>query len=181
MGRTSRWCKELVAQIREEVADGQRLEGSLLYRLCPATKGLSEDQRRYCTVCDPTSCHDLAAKGIGDDGYSLPKHSRPECGARTRSGLPCKTKVIPGKKRCRLHGGLSTGPKTELGRNRIAEAQRLRHALASPQQAGEHRGDDVCDEQHKHCLNHAGIRISRSAFGKTTEQSMFVAETSKEI
>jgi hypothetical protein len=29
-----------------------------------------------------------------------------------------------GKARCRFHGGLSTGPKTEAGRARIAEAQR---------------------------------------------------------
>ena len=31
-----------------------------------------------------------------------------------------------GKARCRFHGGLSTGPKTETGRRRIAEAQRRR-------------------------------------------------------
>jgi hypothetical protein len=31
-----------------------------------------------------------------------------------------------GKARCRFHGGLSTGPKTEAGRARIAEAQRRR-------------------------------------------------------
>jgi hypothetical protein len=31
-----------------------------------------------------------------------------------------------GKARCRFHGGLSTGPKTEAGRSRIAEAQRRR-------------------------------------------------------
>ena len=30
--------------------------------------------------------------------------------------------------RCRLHGGLSTGPKTPEGRARIAEAQRRRWA-----------------------------------------------------
>jgi hypothetical protein len=30
------------------------------------------------------------------------------------------------KARCRLHGGLSTGPKTKAGRERIAEAQRRR-------------------------------------------------------
>jgi hypothetical protein len=32
----------------------------------------------------------------------------------------------PGKARCRFHGGKSTGPKTQAGRARIAEAQRLR-------------------------------------------------------
>ena len=31
------------------------------------------------------------------------------CGAKTRSGKPCQNKPIAGKKRCRLHGGLSPG------------------------------------------------------------------------
>jgi hypothetical protein len=35
-------------------------------------------------------------------------------------------RVEPGKARCHYHGGLSTGPKTEAGRNRIAAAQRRR-------------------------------------------------------
>ena len=48
------------------------------------------------------------------------------CGAKTRNGTPCKCKSIPGKMRCKFHGGLSTGPKTEEGRARIAEAQRRR-------------------------------------------------------
>ena len=44
------------------------------------------------------------------------------CGAKTRSGEPCFKFPIRGKKRCRLHGGLSTGPKTAEGRTRIAAA-----------------------------------------------------------
>ncbi|WP_333869816.1 helix-turn-helix transcriptional regulator [Cypionkella sp.] len=51
-----------------------------------------------------------------------------KCGARTRKGTPCRCKPIPGKKRCKLHGGLSTGPKTPEGRERIAEAQLRRWA-----------------------------------------------------
>jgi hypothetical protein len=27
------------------------------------------------------------------------------CGARTRSGTPCRSPAIAGKKRCRMHGG----------------------------------------------------------------------------
>lgn len=50
------------------------------------------------------------------------------CGAKTRKGLLCRAKVIPEKARCRFHGGMSTGPKTPEGRERIAEAQRLRWA-----------------------------------------------------
>lgn len=32
------------------------------------------------------------------------------CGAKTRAGKPCKKTPVEGKQRCRLHGGLSTGP-----------------------------------------------------------------------
>lgn len=37
------------------------------------------------------------------------------CGAKTRSGSPCKNPAIAGKARCRLHGGRSTGAKTPEG------------------------------------------------------------------
>lgn len=53
---------------------------------------------------------------------------RQDCGALTRRGMACKLKSEPGKARCRLHGGLSTGPKTTEGKARIAEAQRRRWA-----------------------------------------------------
>jgi hypothetical protein len=54
------------------------------------------------------------------------RKDRPVCGAKTRAGRACRMRVEFGKARCRLHGGLSTGPKTEASRARIAEAQRRR-------------------------------------------------------
>ena len=54
------------------------------------------------------------------------RKDRPRCGAKTRAGGSCVVRVERGKARCRFHGGLSTGPKTEAGRARIAEAQRRR-------------------------------------------------------
>jgi hypothetical protein len=36
----------------------------------------------------------------------------PRCGARTRRGALCQCPAMPNG-RCRIHGGLSTGPKTE--------------------------------------------------------------------
>jgi hypothetical protein len=33
------------------------------------------------------------------------------CGAKTRAGTPCKRAPMEGKRRCKLHGGASTGPK----------------------------------------------------------------------
>ena len=55
---------------------------------------------------------------------------RVRCGARTRKGTPCRAQSEPGRRRCKLHGGLSTGPRTAEGRARIAEAQRKRWADA---------------------------------------------------
>ncbi|MEA3253280.1 MAG: HGGxSTG domain-containing protein [Pseudomonadota bacterium] len=34
------------------------------------------------------------------------------CGAKTRAGTPCKRRDLWDSGRCRLHGGLSTGPKS---------------------------------------------------------------------
>ena len=48
------------------------------------------------------------------------------CGAKTRKGGECRNKSEPGKRRCKYHGGKSTGAKTPEGIARIAEAQRRR-------------------------------------------------------
>ena len=44
------------------------------------------------------------------------------CAAKTRKGTACQKPTLRGKTRCRLHGGLSTGPKTPEGKARIAAA-----------------------------------------------------------
>lgn len=38
------------------------------------------------------------------------------CLAKTRSGAPCQKHSVVGRTRCRLHGGLSTGPRTPEGK-----------------------------------------------------------------
>jgi hypothetical protein len=65
---------------------------------------------------------------------------RVPCGAKTRKGEPCRMLPVPGPRRCKHHGGLNTGPKTEEGRARIAEAQRRRgRQRAAEQQPGNER------------------------------------------
>ena len=44
------------------------------------------------------------------------------CSAKTRAGTTCSKFPMEGKRRCRLHGGLSTGPKTAEGRAAISAA-----------------------------------------------------------
>lgn len=54
---------------------------------------------------------------------------RVTCGAKTTlKGTSCRNKSEPGRRRCKHHGGRSTGPKTTEGRKKIAEAQKLRWA-----------------------------------------------------
>lgn len=61
------------------------------------------------------------------------RKNRGTCGAKTRQGTPCKAppvwdivvdKAING--RCKLHGGLSTGPLTEEGREAIRVSNKRR-------------------------------------------------------
>ncbi len=91
--------------------------------------------KRMKTTCtDPKceigiSCQEMAAYGLAGDGTPLVHARRPTCGAKTRPGHLCRNKAIPGKRRCKYHGGLSTGPKTPAGRARIAAAQKLRWAI----------------------------------------------------
>jgi hypothetical protein len=56
------------------------------------------------------------------------KHSnlknQPACEAHCkRTGLPCRQPKVNGKRVCRVHGGLSTGPKTKEGKDRIRQAK----------------------------------------------------------
>ncbi len=51
-----------------------------------------------------------------------PSWLRVVCGAkRHRDGQPCQAKSEPGKRRCRFHGGRSTGPRTPEGKARVAQ------------------------------------------------------------
>lgn len=70
---------------------------------------------------------------------------RQPCHAKTRKGHPCRNKSEPGRRRCKFHGGMSTGPKTPEGRERIAEAQRARWA-AYRKSANERLNDKISED-----------------------------------
>lgn len=65
----------------------------------------------------------------------------PRCGAKARSGEPCRAPAVRRKDgrytRCRMHGGASTGPRTEQGRSNIARAN-FKHGRDS-KEAKKHR------------------------------------------
>ena len=86
----------------------------------------------------------LCAAMMQAQGYRKPldrvfKRERPRCGARCRDGHPCQARATfdadrcyVRNGRCRLHGGLSTGPRTPEGRRRSGEAARQRAQRKPP-------------------------------------------------
>lgn len=75
-------------------------------------------------MANPTSAQLFARRKIRD----APNDQHPRCGARTRTGKPCQAQALRNKHgkpgRCRIHGGLSTGPKTPEGRATISQLAR---------------------------------------------------------
>ena len=78
------------------------------------------------------------------------------CGARTRGGTPCQAPPVwddarnqPVNGRCRLHGGLSTGPKTQKGRRRSLEALRRGRAAWLERSAGEASSYNSAQADHR--------------------------------
>ena len=71
-----------------------------------------------------------ACEGLFWKSQSKWKKNRPLCGAKCRDGHSCRAKAVVNKcdkvvnGRCRMHGGLSTGAKTEEGKARCREASR---------------------------------------------------------
>jgi hypothetical protein len=78
-------------------------------------------------------CYFNSGKSARVDIYILKaaRADRPECGARCRDGHSCRARVTLDsqgrpRKRCRMHGGQSTGPRTPEGRAAIAKSNRRR-------------------------------------------------------
>jgi hypothetical protein len=70
-----------------------------------------------------TKCAKKPVRCVPDWRVTLPlAHASPRCGARTRTGTPCKAPAMAAG-RCRMHGGASTGPRTAEGLERIRKAR----------------------------------------------------------
>jgi hypothetical protein len=83
--------------------------------------------RTYFNACD--KIHEAyERKREASDVWISPPTSPPfpeelrglTCGAKTRAGTPCKRKDLYRSGRCKLHGGLSTGPTTDEGKRKAA-------------------------------------------------------------
>jgi uncharacterized protein YjcR len=66
-----------------------------------------------------------------------PMLSSPRCGARTRSGKPCRSPAVEGKKRCRMHGGAPGSGAPRGNKNAIKHGLYTREAIAQRRQLAE--------------------------------------------
>src|SRR5215471_20646418 len=55
----------------------------------------------------------------------FPMNQSPRCGARTRSGNPCRCPAVRGKRRCRIHGG------AHVSGAQLGNKNAVRHGLYS--------------------------------------------------
>ncbi|WP_318527335.1 HGGxSTG domain-containing protein [Ruegeria aquimaris] len=109
MGRPNKLSRMIQELFRSNPIDWEALRSS--WRACPAEAHKHPNYRKCCTRCLGDNCERMAEIGLDYNGDPLPKSQRPVCGAKTRAGGQCQARAVPGKRRCRLHGGLSTGPK----------------------------------------------------------------------
>lgn len=87
---------------------------------CRPSDGVPQSTSRSSDSVSDKRCHE--PRGWLRNGNRPGDPSRaPRCGARNRRGLPCRCPAMKNG-RCRLHGGLSTGPKTAEGLARIRKA-----------------------------------------------------------
>lgn len=100
---------------------------------------------------DGVSCwRDLMPKLRRWERVALSFISKPwpmQCEARTRAGGSCKAPALPNG-RCKLHGGRSTGPLSEAGRERIAAAQRKRWRRWRSEAASAHHRERTTPTHH---------------------------------
>jgi uncharacterized protein YjcR len=66
-----------------------------------------------------------------------PMLSSQRCGAKTRSGRPCRSPAVQGKQRCRMHGGAPGSGAPRGNKNARKHGLYTREAMAQRRQLGE--------------------------------------------
>ena len=93
-------------------------------RMSPGNSAKCASVRAGTTSAKPDYLPASRACARAEDSGSRPagdgaKQARVICGAkRRRDGQPCQALSVPGKRRCKWHGGASTGPRSDEGRAR---------------------------------------------------------------
>jgi glucans biosynthesis protein len=67
----------------------------------------------------------------------LPKDRTLRCGARTRSGNPCRSPAVRGKRRCRMHGGAAGSGAPMGNKNALRHGHYSAEAIAQRRELAE--------------------------------------------
>ena len=70
----------------------------------------------------------------GQSRNTRPMLSSPRCGAKTRSGKPCRSPAVGGKTRCRMHGGALGSGAPRGNQNALKHGLYTREAMAQRRQ-----------------------------------------------
>ena len=92
----------------------------------PASNG---DLIRDGTRVDETGLH-MAPEPRHHRRNTGPMLASPRCGARTRSGEPCRAPAVRGKKVCRMHGGVPGSGAPKGNQNALKHGRYTRKAIA---------------------------------------------------
>ena len=68
---------------------------------------------------------------------TAPMLSSQRCGAKTRSGAPCRSPAVQGRSRCRMHGGAAGSGAQHGNKNARKHGLYTRDAIAERRQLGE--------------------------------------------
>ena len=89
---------------------------------------IQSDATERCETADPVE-GDALMRSCEKEAYILTLGGRircPRCQAKSkRTKQQCRSPAIRGKRCCRIHGGKSTGPRTQQGRNLCGAAKTL--------------------------------------------------------
>jgi hypothetical protein len=107
----------------------------------------------------PPACRPTAAGDCGTALCPATSWPRPVAAPHTRSGVCCRQPAMKNG-RCRMHGGLSTGPRTAEGRARCAAARRS-HGFYSAEMVALRRAGAACCRRMDAII--ASLRIRRTA------------------
>lgn len=73
----------------------------------------------------------MRKKRVGDHARNTQAMTEsPRCGAKTRSGKPCRAPAVKGRTRCRMHGGAKGSGAPEGNQNALKHGHFTREALA---------------------------------------------------
>lgn len=126
--------QDLRAELERAEEDVATLERAQVGRMASSWGNLAQEARQLINAQRSIPGKRARAAGTTRAGltqsYAGDDPARCNAKCSNRGGRPCRALKLPGKKRCKWHGGLSTGPRTPEGKAKCRERlAALRHKV----------------------------------------------------